>query len=196
MDVAQSGPADGRFVVANTYERPSGMANLNNEGFAIAPRAECAGGLKPVFWSDDSNTDSHAVRTGRLSCTDPMTTPGPGTGGGTGGGTGTTPTPPVTRQPQADVTAPVLSSLRASRKRVAFKVSEAARVRITVERRSGKRYKRIKAFTVTSAAGSKTVRFKGRIAAAKLRRGRLRITLMATDAAGNRSKAARRLVGS
>ena len=32
------------------------MANLNNEGFAIAPRAECVNGLKPVFYTDDSNT--------------------------------------------------------------------------------------------------------------------------------------------
>ena len=46
----------GRFVVTNTYERPAGMANLNNEGFAIAPQAECVNGLKPVFWADDSNT--------------------------------------------------------------------------------------------------------------------------------------------
>ena len=33
------------------------MPNLNNEGFAITPRPECVGGLKPVFWSDDNNTD-------------------------------------------------------------------------------------------------------------------------------------------
>ena len=68
LDIAQSGPDAGRFVVTNTYARPSGMPNLNNEGFAIAPRAECVGGLKPVFWVDDGNTDGHARRSGTLNC--------------------------------------------------------------------------------------------------------------------------------
>ena len=54
LDVA----ATGRFVVTNTFERPTGMPNLNNEGFAIAPQAECVNGRKPVFWADDSNTTS------------------------------------------------------------------------------------------------------------------------------------------
>jgi hypothetical protein len=69
LDIAQTGVNAGRFVVTNTYERPSGMANLNNEGFAITPQQECVAGRKPVFWSDDNNTDSHALRTGTLNCT-------------------------------------------------------------------------------------------------------------------------------
>ena len=69
LDIAQSGPDDGRFVVTNTFQRPAGMANLNNEGFAIAPQAECLGGVKPVFWANDANTDKHALRTGTLNCT-------------------------------------------------------------------------------------------------------------------------------
>ena len=72
LDIAQSGPNDGKFVVTNTYERPAGMANLNNEGFAIAPQAECAGGLKPVIWAEDGITDSHALRAGTLNCTVPV----------------------------------------------------------------------------------------------------------------------------
>ena len=64
LDVAQSGPNAGTSLVTNTYERPAGMPNLNNEGFAIAPQAECVNGLKPVFWTDDSNTGGHALRTG------------------------------------------------------------------------------------------------------------------------------------
>ena len=40
------------------------MPNLNNEGFAIAPQSECVDGHKPVFWSDDNNTDGHALRSG------------------------------------------------------------------------------------------------------------------------------------
>ena len=31
----------GKFAVTNMYARPGGMDNFNNEGFAIAPRAEC-----------------------------------------------------------------------------------------------------------------------------------------------------------
>ena len=69
LDIAQSGPDAGKFVVTNFYERPAGMPNLNNEGFAIAPRAECVNNLKPVFWSDDNNDDQHALRTGTLNCT-------------------------------------------------------------------------------------------------------------------------------
>ena len=71
LDIAQSGPDDGRFVVTNTYARPPEMPNLNNEGFAIAPAAECAGGLKPAIWSDDSNTDEHALRMGTIDCGPP-----------------------------------------------------------------------------------------------------------------------------
>ncbi|MEO5926361.1 MAG: lamin tail domain-containing protein [Bryobacteraceae bacterium] len=61
-------PATGKFIVARRFERPTGMPNLNNEGFAIAPASLCVGGNKPVFWSDDSNTDGHAIRSGSLSC--------------------------------------------------------------------------------------------------------------------------------
>jgi hypothetical protein len=69
LDIAQSGPNSGRFAVTNVYERPAGMPNLNNEGFAIAPRAECVNGLKPVFWADDLNTGDHALRSGAIKCT-------------------------------------------------------------------------------------------------------------------------------
>ena len=71
LDIAQSGANAGKFVVTNTYDRPTGMANLNNEGFAITPQLECVSGLKPVFWTDDGNTDMHALRAGTLNCTPP-----------------------------------------------------------------------------------------------------------------------------
>jgi Bacterial Ig-like domain (group 3) len=51
------------------YERPSGMANLNNEGFTTTPRSECVAGVKPVFWTDDAATGGNAIRTGTLNCT-------------------------------------------------------------------------------------------------------------------------------
>ena len=66
-----------KFVITDTYERPAGMANLNNEGFAIAPQAECRNGVKPVFWADDTNADLHALRTGTLNCTVPGRTRAP-----------------------------------------------------------------------------------------------------------------------
>ena len=71
LDIAQSGPSDGKFVVTNTYARPPEMPNINNEGFAIAPAAECANGLKPAIWSDDSNTGGHALRAGTIDCGPP-----------------------------------------------------------------------------------------------------------------------------
>ena len=59
----------GAFAVTQVFERPTGMANLNNEGFTFAPQSECVGGTKPVFWADDGNTGGHAVREGTLNCT-------------------------------------------------------------------------------------------------------------------------------
>ncbi|WP_245757442.1 SdiA-regulated domain-containing protein [Amycolatopsis xylanica] len=59
---------DGRFAVTATYNRPSGMSNLNNEGFAIAPQSACSAGSKPVVWADDGATGGHALRTGTLPC--------------------------------------------------------------------------------------------------------------------------------
>ncbi|WP_204040718.1 lamin tail domain-containing protein [Acrocarpospora phusangensis] len=61
--------ATGRFTAGNRYERPASMPNLNNEGFAIAPQQECVDGHKPVFWTDDSNTGGHALRSGTINCT-------------------------------------------------------------------------------------------------------------------------------
>jgi hypothetical protein len=58
--------AQGKFAVTATYNRPSGMANLNNEGFAISP--QCTNGQKTVLWSDDGNTSKHAIRSGTLPC--------------------------------------------------------------------------------------------------------------------------------
>jgi hypothetical protein len=85
LDIAQSGVNTGKFVVTKTYARPGGMENFNNEGFAIAPQAECVNGLKPTFYAEDSDANGHALRGGTLNCT-PLP-PGPG------------PTPTPTPQP-------------------------------------------------------------------------------------------------
>jgi hypothetical protein len=58
----------GHFEVTHLYDRPSGMPNINNEGFATAADLECVGGLKPAFWSDDGETDNHALRAGTVPC--------------------------------------------------------------------------------------------------------------------------------
>ncbi|WP_183093103.1 lamin tail domain-containing protein [Nocardioides stalactiti] len=58
----------GAFVVDTAYQRPAGMPNLNNEGLAIAPRSACVGGVKPVLWADDGDTDGHSLRAGTLPC--------------------------------------------------------------------------------------------------------------------------------
>lgn len=68
--------ADGTFGVTATHERPAGMPDLNNEGFAIAPQSSCVDGRKPVFFSDDANTDGHALRAATLRCT-PLDTSAP-----------------------------------------------------------------------------------------------------------------------
>ncbi len=60
--------ASGAFATTAVFNRPTGMSNLNNEGFAIAGGAECVGGSKPVYWSDDSNTGGHALRRGTITC--------------------------------------------------------------------------------------------------------------------------------
>lgn len=59
----------GKFTVARRFERPASMPDTNNEGFAIGPAAQCVGGFKPAFWSDDNDLDGHAIRAGTLSCT-------------------------------------------------------------------------------------------------------------------------------
>jgi hypothetical protein len=61
--------AQGKFAPTAVYDRPTGMANYNNEGFAIAPQSTCSGGHKPVIWSDDANDANHALRSGTLTCT-------------------------------------------------------------------------------------------------------------------------------
>ena len=74
--------------------------------------------------------------------------------------------------------------------RFRYTLSEAARVRVTIQRRlAGRRarYRRIGTLRRTGAKGSNRIRFSGRIGRRALRPGRYRAVLSATDAAGNRS---------
>ncbi|WP_245633864.1 hypothetical protein [Amycolatopsis jejuensis] len=61
--------SEGTFTVSAQYQRPSGMPDYNNEGFAIAPQSTCTNGTKQVTWSDDDNDGNHALRSGTLNCT-------------------------------------------------------------------------------------------------------------------------------
>ena len=67
--VVRIDPAAHRFEPVRRFDRPGSLPNVENEGFAIAPLSECAGGLRPVFWADDSATEGHAIRRGMLRCT-------------------------------------------------------------------------------------------------------------------------------
>ena len=44
------------------------MPDLANEGIAIAPDAQCAGGFKDYFWADDGETGGHSLRRDSIPC--------------------------------------------------------------------------------------------------------------------------------
>jgi len=121
-----------------------------------------------------------------------------------------TPTPPPPDAPAppavpgADVTAPTLSGLRVSPSsfeaaarggsiarvggRVSYRLSEAAKVRFTVERATRGRFVRLKgSFTHRGKQGSNRFTFRGRVGGRRLRPGIYRLVGRATDPAGNRS---------
>ncbi len=68
IDVAPGSPTLGHMRLTHIFNRPSGMANFNNEGFAFTPLSLCSGGFRPVFWADDSDDNGHALRQGTLTC--------------------------------------------------------------------------------------------------------------------------------
>ena len=68
IDTRVGSPTKGKFYIRRGFERPSTMPNINNEGFAITPEASCVGGFKSVFYSDDSNTNLHAIRRDSIPC--------------------------------------------------------------------------------------------------------------------------------
>jgi hypothetical protein len=59
-------PAAGAFELVAIIEPPSGMASLNNEGFALSPR--CVDNVLIALWSDDGATNRHALREADLPC--------------------------------------------------------------------------------------------------------------------------------
>jgi hypothetical protein len=68
IDTQAGSPTQGRFVVRERFDRPTGMPNTNNEGFTFAPLTECVNGRRPVLWSDDNQLSGFALRQGTMTC--------------------------------------------------------------------------------------------------------------------------------
>lgn len=67
---------DGAFAVTRQVAPPAAVAALNTEGFAITSVERCADGVRPVYWTDDDDTDGHSLRAGTLPCPDDPGEPG------------------------------------------------------------------------------------------------------------------------
>jgi Calcineurin-like phosphoesterase len=105
--------------------------------------------------------------------------------------------PPATGKPATDVTAPVLSRLGFTKKWhrrgrrpslrgvLRYTLSEPARVTFKVKRRGGRK---LGTLSQTGKRGRNRKRLSGRLSGRRLRRGRYKIVLQATDRAGNRSR--------
>jgi hypothetical protein len=68
IDTRAGSPTKGKFYIRRGFERPGSMPNINNEGFTVTPEASCVSGFKSVFWSDDSDTNGHAIRRDSIPC--------------------------------------------------------------------------------------------------------------------------------
>jgi hypothetical protein len=99
--------------------------------------------------------------------------------------------PPDPPPPAPDRTAPVISSLTVSPRRFRvrttfrYRLSEGGTVKFTISRKGRGR---IGSLTQQGMAGANKKRFERRIGKRRLRRGAYRLTVVATDAAGNRSR--------
>ena len=60
--------ASGAFALIKQIAKPSTMPNLQNEGISIAPESQCVSGQKSFWWTDDGNTDGHALRADTIPC--------------------------------------------------------------------------------------------------------------------------------
>lgn len=104
---------------------------------------------------------------------------------------------PVRAAPSKFVVGPRRRTAAARRKRVGrgttfrYRLTEAARVVFTIERRHGRRHRRIGGLRQQAGAGANAKRFSGRIGRRRLSPGRYRAALIATDAVGNTSRATR-----
>lgn len=101
--------------------------------------------------------------------------------------------PSAHRPARKDTTPPRITKLKLKKTHISFTLSEPAKLKLTFERRVGKHYRKLSG-TIShteSKAGAHALHFSGRVGKHRLRHGRYRLALTATDASGNRSKAAR-----
>lgn len=193
LEIAQSGPSVGKFVVASTYDRPSGMANLNNEGFAVAPHAECANGLKPVFYADDDNDELHALRAATIECL-------AGSGEGPPGGPGGSPPGKGPSDTKVDGSASIAKKQKEKGRRITVAVTVSGTEALTVgasgKVKAGKGYMLKPVSQSVAAGGSVTIRLKPakKASAAKVakflatgRKAKASVSVTLADAAGNHS---------
>jgi len=68
VDTVASSLSFGTFVLTRAFLGPVGLPSSNHEGFALAPNATCAEGLRAVFWADDDALGGYALRRGWLPC--------------------------------------------------------------------------------------------------------------------------------
>jgi PKD domain len=145
-----------------------------------ATHAYAAGGAYTVTLTVTDPTGLSATASRQVAVAAPPAGGGGGSGGaGTAGGAGDTGA--GGGAPAADATAPALSALRANASRrgavVRFRLSEPAAVTLRFKRRGG----RTAIWRVRGQAGLNRV-------SRQLRAGRWRLTAIAVDAAGNRSR--------
>jgi hypothetical protein len=68
LDVTPASPTVGTFQIGRVFDHPSTLPNSNNEGITFAPEAECVGGQKSFFWTDDDAINGHSIRRGTIPC--------------------------------------------------------------------------------------------------------------------------------
>jgi hypothetical protein len=178
--VAFSAEGSGDPDAGDSLEYTWSFGDGATTGGASPSHAYDVGGQRTVTLTVTDPTGLTATATKELLVEAPL----PGSGSGPGSGPGTE---------ALDDIAPAISSVSLRGTRVRFRLSEAARVRFAIQRRSGGR--RLGSFVRAASAGRNTVRFAGRLRlrghAVSLAPGRYRLTLVATDPAGNRSAARR-----
>lgn len=203
-DVPTSGNVSVKFTL------PPGLAlnDLSGDGWACSKATLTCGRTDPLAGSADYPLIT-LITDVSTSAPDAVTTSATVSGGGDADLTNNsaTDTAAVGDQgskgpPPGDETAPVVTGLKVTPKsfkvptkkaRISFSLSEKAAVRITVERKRKGKWRRVKgALRSNGAAGANKLRFTGRLAGKKLKPGRHRLVAVATDAAGNRSPAARK----
>ena len=195
VDVASDAPAS----VTNTATVTRAGENTENDGASdpttiVAPAQETPADPTP----GDTGGDSGGQTGGDA---------GGATGGDAGGQIGDGTTDQESRDDTVrDLTAPAFASLRLTNRtlvprarrgtKFAYTLSEAARVGITIERRtvdrrSRVRYVRVGTLAQRGAAGRNAKAWFGRVGSKVLAPGSYRASVVATDAAGNKSPARR-----